>query len=325
MRAEIERDRPPDAACAAGDEDDGSIGHSYNAAMQTSEPDSVSAALAGHIARVIDQAGGWIGFERFMELALYAPGLGYYANAGRKFGMMPASGSDFVTAPELSAQYGLAFARQVLQAMDELGRYFNGEGAGAFRTRLAPHGTPFQQAVWHALLRIAPGCTRSYGELALDLHAPTAARAVGAAVGRNPMSILVPCHRVLGGNGSLTGAQALADPSEAGDSAPLVVGVPASIDNDLGLTGLAMILTNVSVNTLLQTEAPDALRGRVMGFYSFVVLGMAPFGALQMGWLADHLGIRVAFAIGGGVCLAVSALVAWRMHGVPHGRHKEAA
>ena len=93
----------------------------------------------------------------------------------------------------------------------------------------------------------------------------------------------------------------------------------------LGLTGLAMILTNVSVNTLLQTEAPDALRGRVMGFYSFVVLGMAPFGALQMGWLADHLGIRVAFAIGGAVCLAVSALVAWRMHGVPHGRHKEAA
>lgn len=93
----------------------------------------------------------------------------------------------------------------------------------------------------------------------------------------------------------------------------------------LGLTGLAMILTNVSVNTLLQTEAPDALRGRVMGFYSFVVLGMAPFGALQMGWLADHLGIRVAFAIGGAICLAVSALVAWRMHGVPHGRHKEAA
>jgi MFS family permease len=93
----------------------------------------------------------------------------------------------------------------------------------------------------------------------------------------------------------------------------------------LGLMGLAMILTNVSVNTLLQTEAPDAMRGRVMGFYSFVVLGMAPFGALQMGWLADHLGIRVAFAVGGAVCLAVSALVAWRMRGVPHRRRKEAA
>ena len=85
----------------------------------------------------------------------------------------------------------------------------------------------------------------------------------------------------------------------------------------MALTGLAMILTNVSVNTLLQTEAPDSLRGRVMGFYSFVVLGMAPFGAFQMGWLADHLGIRTAFAIGGAACIAVSALVAWRMRRVP--------
>lgn len=93
----------------------------------------------------------------------------------------------------------------------------------------------------------------------------------------------------------------------------------------LALTGLAMILTNVSVNTLLQTEAPDALRGRVMGFYSFVALGMAPFGALQMGWLADHLGIRAAYAIGGGICLVVSALVAWRMRTVPPPRRKEAA
>lgn len=93
----------------------------------------------------------------------------------------------------------------IAQAMDELGRYFTGEGAGAFSTRLDLRGTPFQQAVWRALLRIGPGCTRSYGELALGLHVPTAARAVGAAVGRNPISILVPCHRVLGGNGSLTG------------------------------------------------------------------------------------------------------------------------
>jgi MFS family permease len=91
------------------------------------------------------------------------------------------------------------------------------------------------------------------------------------------------------------------------------------------LTGLAMILTNVSVNTLLQTEAPDTLRGRVMGFYSFVVLGMAPFGALQMGWLADRIGIRAAFVAGGATCLAVSALVAWRMRHVPHGPGREAA
>jgi methylated-DNA-[protein]-cysteine S-methyltransferase len=93
----------------------------------------------------------------------------------------------------------------IAQAMDELGRYFAGGGTLAFRTRLDLHGTPFQQAVWRALLRIGPGCTRSYGELARGLHVPTAARAVGAAVGRNPISILVPCHRVLGSNGSLTG------------------------------------------------------------------------------------------------------------------------
>ncbi len=66
-------------------------------------------------------------------------------------------------------------------------------------------GTAFQQAVWAQLLAIAPGETRAYGELATALGAPSAARAVGAAVGRNPVSILVPCHRVLGAGGTLTG------------------------------------------------------------------------------------------------------------------------
>lgn len=93
----------------------------------------------------------------------------------------------------------------IAQAMDELGHYFAGEGTRAFTTPLDPRGTPFQREVWRALLRIAPGRTRSYGELALGLQAPGAARAVGAAVGRNPISILVPCHRVLGSDGSLTG------------------------------------------------------------------------------------------------------------------------
>jgi methylated-DNA-[protein]-cysteine S-methyltransferase len=93
----------------------------------------------------------------------------------------------------------------IAQAMDELGRYFAGKGTHAFTTPLAPRGTPFQREVWRALLRIAPGHTRSYGELALSLQIPGAARAVGAAVGRNPISILVPCHRVLGSDGSLTG------------------------------------------------------------------------------------------------------------------------
>jgi methylated-DNA-[protein]-cysteine S-methyltransferase len=91
------------------------------------------------------------------------------------------------------------------QAMDELGRYFADQEARPFATRLDPQGTPFQREVWRALLRIAPGCTGTYGGLALGLQAPGAARAVGAAVGRNPISIVVPCHRVLGSDGSLTG------------------------------------------------------------------------------------------------------------------------
>lgn len=67
------------------------------------------------------------------------------------------------------------------------------------------HGTAFQRAVWAALRRIGPGQTRRYGDIAQALGRPAAVRAVGAAVGRNPVSVLVPCHRVLGANGSLTG------------------------------------------------------------------------------------------------------------------------
>ena len=66
-------------------------------------------------------------------------------------------------------------------------------------------GTPFQQSVWQALLSIPPGATTSYGALGQRIGKPTASRAVGAAVGRNPLSIVVPCHRVLGTGGALTG------------------------------------------------------------------------------------------------------------------------
>jgi SAM-dependent MidA family methyltransferase len=66
----------------------------------------------------IGAAGGWLPFDRFMSLALYAPGLGYYANASRKFGALPQSGSDFVTAPELSPLFGRALSVQVAQALD---------------------------------------------------------------------------------------------------------------------------------------------------------------------------------------------------------------
>ncbi|MDO9287074.1 MAG: SAM-dependent methyltransferase [Aquabacterium sp.] len=81
------------------------------------EPDSVASDLARVIGRAIAANGGWLPFDRFMALALYEPGLGYYANASRKFGAMPASGSDFVTAPELSPLFGRALAVQAAQAL----------------------------------------------------------------------------------------------------------------------------------------------------------------------------------------------------------------
>jgi SAM-dependent MidA family methyltransferase len=75
-------------------------------------------ALYTLIQRSINKAGGWLGFDRFMALALYAPGLGYYANKLRKFGTTPQSGSDFVTAPELSKWFGRTLAHQVAEALE---------------------------------------------------------------------------------------------------------------------------------------------------------------------------------------------------------------
>ena len=91
-------------------------------------------ALYTLIQRSIDRAGGWLGFDRFMALALYAPGLGYYANQLRKFGTTPQSGSDFVTAPELSKWFGRTLANQVAEALeatdtDTLWEFGAGSGA----------------------------------------------------------------------------------------------------------------------------------------------------------------------------------------------------
>jgi methylated-DNA-[protein]-cysteine S-methyltransferase len=90
------------------------------------------------------------------------------------------------------------------EAASQLRRYFAGESA-SFDLPLDLQGTPFQRSVWTALLRIPAGRTCSYGELAQVIGRPRAVRAVGAAVGRNPASLVVPCHRVLGQDGSLTG------------------------------------------------------------------------------------------------------------------------
>lgn len=94
--------------------------------------------------------------------------------------------------------------RWIALARDELAAYLAGN-ASSFSVPVDIEGTPFQQSVWAALREIAAGATVSYGRLAERIGAPKAVRAVGAAVGRNPVSIVIPCHRVLGHDGSLTG------------------------------------------------------------------------------------------------------------------------
>ena len=89
-------------------------------------------------------------------------------------------------------------------AVDQLDAYFAGELTD-FDLELDLRGTDFQQRVWKALLTVPYGETRSYGEIAEQIGAPGSARAVGLANGRNPIAIIVPCHRVIGANGSLTG------------------------------------------------------------------------------------------------------------------------
>ena len=106
-------------------------------------PPSLTSPLPSLISGAIEAAGGWIGFDRFMEMALYTPGSGYYAHDGRKFGAMPAGvkggGGDFVTAPEMSAHFGRALAQQVRQALQATGTaqvWEFGAGSGALACQL---------------------------------------------------------------------------------------------------------------------------------------------------------------------------------------------
>jgi len=90
------------------------------------------------------------------------------------------------------------------RARQQLREYCRGTRT-AFELELAPKGTPFQQEVWRALQHVPFGETRSYRDLAIAIRRPSAVRAVGAANGQNPICIVVPCHRVIGSDGSLTG------------------------------------------------------------------------------------------------------------------------
>ena len=90
------------------------------------------------------------------------------------------------------------------QAKRELQEYFAGKRK-RFEVALDPDGTPFQRSVWKAISTVGFGKTITYGELAAKAGCPGSARAAGAATGRNPVGIIVPCHRIMGANGSLTG------------------------------------------------------------------------------------------------------------------------
>ena len=95
-------------------------------------------------------------------------------------------------------------AKLIVRARKQLEEYFAGRRK-AFDLVVKPAGTPFQCGVWRALQKIPYGTTANYGAIATRIGQPTASRAVGAANGRNPISIVIPCHRVIGAGGDLTG------------------------------------------------------------------------------------------------------------------------
>jgi O-6-methylguanine DNA methyltransferase len=109
---------------------------------------------------------------------------------------------------QLARAYGRFSERESVDAagaVSRLERYFAGDLAALREQPVRPHGTAFQQRVWNALRAIPAGETRGYGELAASIGAPAASRAVGAANGSNPVSLFIPCHRVISADGSLHG------------------------------------------------------------------------------------------------------------------------
>lgn len=104
-----------------------------------------------------------------------------------------------------AASFALAPAADPFGLSTALRAYFAGDLASIDALQVAAFGTPFQRAVWQALRAIPSGTTLSYGALAARLGRPAAVRAVGAANGANPVSVVVPCHRLVGADGSLTG------------------------------------------------------------------------------------------------------------------------
>ena len=134
----------------------------------SSSPSSaLTQALQAHIQAEIAAQGGWIGFDRFMALALYTPGLGYYANELAKFGAFPASGSDFITAPEMTPLFGQTLAAQVAEALQQTGTdevWEFGAGSGALAAQLL--GTLGPQVKRYTIVDLS-GSLRARQQLAL--------------------------------------------------------------------------------------------------------------------------------------------------------------
>ncbi|HTT99606.1 MAG TPA: methylated-DNA--[protein]-cysteine S-methyltransferase [Rhizomicrobium sp.] len=108
----------------------------------------------------------------------------------------------------LRRRYGKVMLKERKNAFGHakaLKKYFDGDIAAVDEMNVAFNGTPFQNKVWNALRKISGGTTTSYGALAKKIGKPDAVRAVGLANGQNPISLIVPCHRVIGSNGALTG------------------------------------------------------------------------------------------------------------------------
>ena len=120
-----------------------------------------------------------------------------YGHADELCALHLPNSDDAPDAPDGRSRVLEATARQLTE-------YFAGTRRD-FDLPLAPHGTAFQQLVWRALLKIPFGATCSYGHIARAIRRPSASRAVGAANGKNPIAIIVPCHRVIGSSGDLTG------------------------------------------------------------------------------------------------------------------------
>lgn len=136
-----------------------------------------------------------------MDYCLHDSPLGPLLLAGDSAGLRQL---DFVTEVPAPADHWQLRPQPFSGLRQQLDHYFAGQRR-SFDWPLAPAGTAFQQQVWQALLAIPYGQTRSYGQQAAAIGRPRAVRAVGAANGANPIAILIPCHRVIGSNGQLTG------------------------------------------------------------------------------------------------------------------------